>query len=131
MKRAKLYSTFFAIGLLTASCSGNQASENVVFLSPDSTDLGEIKTDKTIGISFEIVNGSEGDLHILSQAKSCGCTKLKLESKLLKAHSRVNVHLQFDPEKELGRFEKSAFFRLDNGEILIYKFKGIAKSQME
>lgn len=128
MKKAKLYGMFFALSLLMASCSGDQVPENTVFLSPDSTELGEIKTDKTIGISFDIVNDSEENLQILSQAKSCGCTQLSLKSKRIKAHSRVKVRLQFDPEKESGRFEKSVFFRLNNGEILIFKFSGVAEN---
>ena len=126
MKMGKNILVIFGLSLLLASCSEHQPAKETVILSPGSTDLGEITTAKIIGISFTIVNESDEDLHIISQAKSCGCTKLKLKSKLVKAHDRVKVYLQFDPEKETGKFEKSVFFRLDNGEILVYRFNGFA-----
>lgn len=131
MKKTKLYSVFFVMGWLLASCSENQPHEETVFLSPGSTDLGIIKADKTIGISFEIVNESEENLQIQSHAKSCGCTQLKLTSKILKAHDKLKVQLVFDPKDENGKFEKSAFFRLSNGEILVYKFHGVAQNKAE
>lgn len=127
MKISIVSTVIFIMILLLTACSGNQSGKATVFLAPDSTNLGEIPTNKTIGISFAVVNETDENHTIISQAKSCGCTELKLKSKLVKAHDRVKVYLQFDPEKESGKFEKSVFLRMDNGEILVYKFKGIAQ----
>lgn len=131
MKNIKMKSMLLVLMVLLALGSGCSTNDQTatVFLDPATNDLGEISVEQKKNISFNIVNNTNENRSISSQAKSCGCTTLKLDSKNLKAHGRIKVRLQFDPQNESGRFEKSAFFRLDNGEILVYKFRGIALNQ--
>lgn len=126
MKNSIINMIALTLLLLLAACSENAKNEQkkVFFLSPETVDLGTVETDRTIDIAFNIVNDSDENRRISSHAKSCGCTELNLSTKTVKAGHKLKVHLTFDPKNESGRFEKSAFLRLDNSEILVFKFKG-------
>ena len=101
----------------------NSNTDSVVIL-PAKHDLGKIDSTRIVALSFEIVNKSDNDVKIVSKAKSCGCTNFVLPSDKLKAKSRMKVKVDFDPKQVSGNFEKSVFFRLENGKILMFKFSG-------
>lgn len=113
------------LAFLLVNCSGGEAkAKNAVVLNPESIDLGTIQATEKVKVEFELINHSDEQRKIISHAQSCGCTKLTTKTKILRAHQTLKVALIFDPERESGRFEKSAFLRLDNNEIMVFKFKG-------
>jgi Protein of unknown function (DUF1573) len=109
---------------LFSNCSGELSSQDAVVLSPESRDLGILETKHKLNIEFQIVNDSDEKRKIISHAQSCGCTKMKMLTKTIEPHKKLKIQLTFDPKNESGHFEKSAFIRLDNNEILIFKFHG-------
>lgn len=100
------------------------SKKDVIVLVPFKMDLGTIKEIKLKTLDFEIVNKSKKDMKIVAKAKSCGCTNFDLPSEVVRANSRMTVHVTFDPSKVTGDFEKSVFMRLENGKILLFKFLG-------
>lgn len=121
----------FIASILLLGCQEQKpktAEKELIFITPSELDLGEIEQNKIIDLQFHIVNKSDNDVKITSQAKSCGCTDFIEPVKHIKAHSDELVKIQFNPEKENKSFSKSVFIRLNNSKILIFKFKGIIKS---
>lgn len=101
--------------------------KQLVTLSPTEMDLGEISKESIREITFDIINDSSESVKIVSNAQSCGCTDLIYPIKEIKAKSKAQMKLEFNPEKENKKFSKSVFLRLDNAQILIFKFKGSVK----
>ncbi len=124
------YRLAFFIAFFQLICSCNESSESTkknmdsVVVLPSKRDLGKVESSDLITLNFEIINNSNKDIKIVSKAKSCGCTNFVLPSDKLKAKSHTVVNVDFDPTKVSGDFEKSVFFRLDNGKILLFKFSG-------
>lgn len=124
MKNKFVITAVLFLIVLLFNCSGGRTSKGKVVLSPKSIDLGIIESKQKINISFELVNDSDEKRKIVSKAQSCGCTKMKMTSETIRPYQRLKINLIFDPKNEFGQFEKSAFIRLDNNEILILKFHG-------
>ncbi len=121
---------YFLFLFITFGCTQNESESSTkttkkVEIYPNRKNLGEIlKSEKQV-IMFKIRNTSDEIVRVDKIAKSCGCTAIKMKSKIIKSKSSNEVSIIFDPKNEEGRVEKKVVFRLSNNQFLTYAFQAV------
>ncbi|MEO9475470.1 MAG: DUF1573 domain-containing protein [Cyclobacteriaceae bacterium] len=91
-----------------------------------SLDLGEIKTNETVDLSFEFTNTANEAVTILEAKGSCGCTKVSYSKEQIAPGESAQITAKFKSSKS-GTFRKTIKIKTSaSAEATVLSFKGTA-----